>query len=154
MGSCKHDMILKWSNCWSVSWDLSTSWGIEDNHACNFVIKLLEVTDNFNQLWLGEWLLFGFGARYRGCWRRKQKRPRILLKVMGFGKNLAPISLWLVFKGGIKPHIASRHTVINVRPMGSHSRRYTHMGVIFSFLFFVIGVAHLSHPIIIHDPRY
>ena len=30
-----------------VCWDVSSSWRIEGNDTCNFMIKLQEVTDNF-----------------------------------------------------------------------------------------------------------
>jgi hypothetical protein len=36
---------------------------------------------------------------------------------------------------GIKPHIASRNTVINVRPTGSYSRQYTWYGHYYYFLY-------------------
>ena len=45
---CEQYMILKWSKCQNASWDASTSWDTEYNLACNFLLKLLELLDNFN----------------------------------------------------------------------------------------------------------
>lgn len=44
--SCKHVVKKNCSTCF-VSWDVSTSRGIEDSHSWNFRIKILEVIANF-----------------------------------------------------------------------------------------------------------